>query len=176
MGKVGRNELCPCNSGKKYKHCCLPLHQSGRALQQEKQSPQVSLQWEVEAIQEAAKNKVKRIREMGVFILYSTQEGDAWLLEITDSDAVQLATGGTPVENLIEENPETIEIDWSHRFAVENRELVLKPYKVGEIITFNQEVTKQLSASMRRIRKKCSPELLNSVHLDNPEVDKSAVS
>ena len=20
--KVGRNELCPCNSGKKYKHCC----------------------------------------------------------------------------------------------------------------------------------------------------------
>ena len=20
--KVGRNELCPCGSGKKYKHCC----------------------------------------------------------------------------------------------------------------------------------------------------------
>jgi preprotein translocase subunit SecA len=23
--KVGRNEPCPCNSGKKYKKCCLPL-------------------------------------------------------------------------------------------------------------------------------------------------------
>jgi len=22
--KVGRNDLCPCGSGKKYKHCCLP--------------------------------------------------------------------------------------------------------------------------------------------------------
>ncbi|PIP37967.1 MAG: hypothetical protein COX19_15240 [Desulfobacterales bacterium CG23_combo_of_CG06-09_8_20_14_all_51_8] len=21
--KVGRNSLCPCGSGKKYKHCCL---------------------------------------------------------------------------------------------------------------------------------------------------------
>ena len=23
MQKTGRNELCPCGSGKKYKHCCL---------------------------------------------------------------------------------------------------------------------------------------------------------
>jgi hypothetical protein len=22
MSKVGRNETCPCGSGKKYKHCC----------------------------------------------------------------------------------------------------------------------------------------------------------
>ena len=22
--KVGRNDPCPCGSGKKYKHCCLP--------------------------------------------------------------------------------------------------------------------------------------------------------
>ena len=22
MAKVGRNEACPCGSGKKYKHCC----------------------------------------------------------------------------------------------------------------------------------------------------------
>jgi len=26
MTKVGRNDPCPCGSGKKYKHCCLPLH------------------------------------------------------------------------------------------------------------------------------------------------------
>ena len=22
--KIGRNDKCPCGSGKKYKHCCLP--------------------------------------------------------------------------------------------------------------------------------------------------------
>lgn len=24
--KIGRNEKCPCGSGKKYKHCCLTSH------------------------------------------------------------------------------------------------------------------------------------------------------
>ena len=23
MAKIGRNDLCPCNSGKKYKKCCM---------------------------------------------------------------------------------------------------------------------------------------------------------
>ena len=27
--KVGRNETCPCGSGKKYKKCCLPLDEIG---------------------------------------------------------------------------------------------------------------------------------------------------
>ncbi len=30
MQTVGRNERCPCSSGKKYKHCCLPLRGGGR--------------------------------------------------------------------------------------------------------------------------------------------------
>jgi hypothetical protein len=28
--RVGRNEPCPCSSGKKYKKCCLPQHQEAR--------------------------------------------------------------------------------------------------------------------------------------------------
>ncbi len=27
-GKIGRNEPCPCGSGKKYKHCCLGKHEA----------------------------------------------------------------------------------------------------------------------------------------------------
>jgi uncharacterized protein YecA (UPF0149 family) len=26
--KIGRNEPCPCGSGKKYKHCCLNSHKA----------------------------------------------------------------------------------------------------------------------------------------------------
>ncbi len=36
-GKVGRNEPCPCGSGKKYKKCCLPRDESAR-LQERKRS------------------------------------------------------------------------------------------------------------------------------------------
>ena len=27
---TGRNEKCPCNSGKKFKHCCLPKEEAER--------------------------------------------------------------------------------------------------------------------------------------------------
>ncbi len=33
MGKIGRNDLCPCGSGKKYKKCCLPLERKIGPLQ-----------------------------------------------------------------------------------------------------------------------------------------------
>jgi tetratricopeptide (TPR) repeat protein len=34
MAKIGRNDPCPCGSGKKYKKCCLPLHEESRANQE----------------------------------------------------------------------------------------------------------------------------------------------
>jgi tetratricopeptide (TPR) repeat protein len=35
MAKPGRNDPCPCGSGRKYKKCCLPLHEESRAKQQQ---------------------------------------------------------------------------------------------------------------------------------------------
>jgi tetratricopeptide (TPR) repeat protein len=35
MAKIGRNDPCPCGSGKKYKKCCLPLHEESRAKERE---------------------------------------------------------------------------------------------------------------------------------------------
>lgn len=31
--KIGRNQPCPCNSGKKYKHCCLKKGRTKKAQQ-----------------------------------------------------------------------------------------------------------------------------------------------
>jgi tetratricopeptide (TPR) repeat protein len=31
MSKIGRNEPCPCGSGRKYKRCCLPTHEAAAA-------------------------------------------------------------------------------------------------------------------------------------------------
>jgi len=33
MDKTGRNDPCPCGSGKKYKKCCLPKHQAAQRQQ-----------------------------------------------------------------------------------------------------------------------------------------------
>lgn len=39
MGKIGRNAPCPCESGKKYKRCCLPLQESAASSPPPKAEP-----------------------------------------------------------------------------------------------------------------------------------------
>ena len=36
--KIGRNEPCPCGSGKKYKHCCLEKHEAARQAKDPEQA------------------------------------------------------------------------------------------------------------------------------------------
>jgi hypothetical protein len=43
MAKVGRNDPCPCGSGKKYKHCCLRLERDVRATTLRLEQAQVAL-------------------------------------------------------------------------------------------------------------------------------------
>ena len=127
MGKIGRNQPCPCGSGRKYKHCCLPAQQAGTAGQPD-QSDEVSLMAAIEKTQGLAVEKKVTFQELGVFLFFSDHEGDAWLLEITESDAVQIAKGGERLDVPIDENPETIEINFSHTFTLRDRQFFLTAY------------------------------------------------
>lgn len=39
FANIGRNDLCPCGSTKKYKKCCLPKHEAAQALQRQMEEP-----------------------------------------------------------------------------------------------------------------------------------------
>ncbi len=164
MAKIGRNQPCPCGSGKKYKHCCLHLEQAGRAVSPMAQM-KVSLMAEIEKIQRAAADHKVRLRELGVFIFFSMANGDAWVLEISDSDAVQVARAGQPLEAPVDENPETIEINWSHTFEMKERKLFLTSYADKSETELEGAPSQQISAAIRRIMKRYSPELLDQVHV-----------
>jgi tetratricopeptide (TPR) repeat protein len=41
MAKIGRNDPCPCESGKKYKKCCLPLHEKSKREQYGNTAPSI---------------------------------------------------------------------------------------------------------------------------------------
>ncbi|MHB1015494.1 MAG: YecA family protein, partial [Desulfurivibrionaceae bacterium] len=110
MAKIGRNDPCFCGSGKKFKKCCLGTRASGPV-----QPAIPSVKLEVEKIQESGRAKKAMVRALGVFVLFSTTSGDAWLLEVTDMDAIQVAQDGENLAVQIEENPETIEINWTHK-------------------------------------------------------------
>jgi intein/homing endonuclease len=126
---------------------------------------------EVAKIREAAIRLEAKIMHLGVFVLFSTETGDAWLLELTDMDGVQVADRGKGIELEIEENAETIEINWSHRFTVEDRIFVATSYKDKSVITNDQYPIHSIQAAIRKIRKKFSAEMLKSIHISEEPIE-----
>ena len=165
MGKIGRNERCPCGSGKKYKRCCgLTPTIATRPVQDH--SSRLTLMGNVEKIQSAAVEKKQHIIEIGVFILFSTSTGDSWLLELTDSDCIQLADKGKIIEASINESPEVIEVDWSHTFSITNKQFEIVGHKDKRKQVLAQYPTMEIAAAIKRIKKKFTESQLNRVHLD----------
>ena len=164
MAKLGRNDSCPCGSGKKFKKCCYDKIRSEQAVAAP--PAQISLKGEVAKIQEAAVAGKSEVRSIGVFVLFSTDGGDAWLLELTDMDALLVAKAGKALDVEIVESPETLEVNWSHRFAIKNKQLQMTAYldKKEEVLVGCP--THSIQAAIKKIRKKFPAELLESIHLD----------
>jgi hypothetical protein len=125
----------------------------------------ISLQQVIGQIQEAAAQGEQKILELGVFILVSVSAGDAWLLEVTETDAMQVAAGGESLSVDLKESEETIEVNWSHTFAIIDDQFALTAYKDKTVQKFDNYPVAEISGTIKRIQKKYSPELLESVHI-----------
>jgi len=165
MAKIGRNQPCPCGSGKKFKHCCQTLVTPGKQPLSPQAQAKISLRNGIERIQAAAKEKKTILRELGVFLFFSDASGDAWLLEVTESDAVQVAKDGEPLQVELDEDTELIEINWSHTFQIRDKRLFLSAYSDQQESSLPLAPTQQINAAIKRIYKRYSAELLNQVHL-----------
>jgi len=162
MAKIGRNDPCFCGSGKKFKKCCLTASAPARPA-----AP--SIKTEVGKIQESAGAGKATVLALGVFVLFSTTGGDAWLLEVTDMDAIQVARAGKKLAVEIEENPETIEINWTHKFAVKNKKFVLTAYLDKSEETREEYPTHAIFSLVKKIRGRIPAELISTIHLENEE-------
>ncbi|MBW1635592.1 MAG: SEC-C domain-containing protein [Deltaproteobacteria bacterium] len=165
MAKIGRNEKCPCRSGKKYKHCCGRRDQNIPSPASPEQKMKITLMKSVRNIQQRAVEKKEESSELGVFFFYSTVAGDAWVLEMTDCDCIQVARDGVALEPPIDETSETIEVNWSHTFAFREKQLELTAYLDKSVQLLVDAPSQQINAAVRRIRKKFTKEQLDQVHL-----------
>ncbi len=168
MGKIGRNQSCPCGSGKKYKHCCLLKRQVEPAANPE-QRMKASLKAGIEKIQRSAAEKKVAFFELGVFLFFSDEDGNAWMLETTEADALQVARNGQPLQAPVDENTETIAINFSHTYVIRDRELFLTAYEDKSESRLDKAPCMQINAAMRRLRKHYSKEMLDQLHLDSEE-------
>ena len=72
---------------------------------------------EVRYIQRRAADHDGRIVTIGQLVLFSTDTGDAWLLDPSDQLAARLARDGDPEPIRIEENDTAFAIDWKGRLS-----------------------------------------------------------
>jgi len=164
MAKIGRNNPCPCGSGIKYKKCCLQKDRDASALQA---ATRVSVSEEIALLQNSAVEKQETLKSIGVFIFFSNKNGDGWLLELTDMDALQVAKNGEKIDIEIVESPETIEVNWSHNFAIKDRKFTTTAYKDKAVEVHEDAPTHTINSALKKIRKNFSTELLESIHVDS---------
>ena len=79
---------------------------------------------EVRYIQRRAAASDARIITIGQLILFSTQTGDAWLLDAIDRLAARIARDGEPEPVHIEETDANFTIEWKGTYRIEGAAFV----------------------------------------------------
>lgn len=74
---------------------------------------------EVRSIQQRAAERDGRIVSIGPLVLFSTETGDAWILDPADQLAARLAYDGDPLALYIEETDTNYAIGWQGHYRIE---------------------------------------------------------
>jgi hypothetical protein len=90
---------------------------------------------EVRYIQRRAANHDGRVVIIGQLVLFSTETGDAWLLDRSDLLAARLAREGESEPVHIEETDTAFTIGWKGRYRIEGRAFVYSDRESGRTLT-----------------------------------------
>jgi hypothetical protein len=100
---------------------------------------------EVRYIQRRAADHHSRVVTIGQLILFSTDTGDAWLLDPADRLAARLARDGVSEPIHIEETDTTVAIGWKGRYRLEGPAFVYSDNESGRARTILGYPTDQLA-------------------------------
>ena len=90
---------------------------------------------EVRSIQHRAAEHDGRIVRIGPLVFFSTDTGDAWMLEPEEQLAARLAVGGDPLAVQIEETDTHYVIGWHGRYQID-----------GDIFIYEDNQSRRLNA------------------------------
>ena len=100
---------------------------------------------EIRYIQDKAAEHDLRMVTIGQLILFSTETGDAWLLDITDKLALRLARDGDPEPIHLEQADTSFAIGWKGHYHIEGPAFVYSDRDTGRVTTIIGYPTKKLA-------------------------------
>ena len=90
---------------------------------------------EVKSIQRRAAEYDARFVTVGPLVFFSTETGDAWMLDPSDHLAARLARDGDPESIDFQESDTNFAIGWTGNYHIEGRAFVYAEREAGRIIT-----------------------------------------
>jgi hypothetical protein len=100
---------------------------------------------EVRYIQRRAAEHDERIVTVGQLVFFSTETGDAWLLDALDHLAARLARDGDPEPIDIEDTDTTFAIGWKGQYRIEGRTFVYVDGHSGRVTAISGYPTQKLA-------------------------------
>jgi hypothetical protein len=88
---------------------------------------------EVQYIVRRAAERDARVVSFGQLVLFSTETGDAWLLDVSEHLAARLARDGDPEPIDIEDTEATFAIDWKGQYRIEGPAFVYLDRHSGRV-------------------------------------------
>ncbi len=102
---------------------------------QRRKRPQLRLFDEVRYIQRSAAARDGRVVRLGQLVLFSTETGDAWVLDPGDHLAARVARDGAPEPIDIEETSTAFAIAWPGDYRVDGPAFVYIDRRTGRVST-----------------------------------------
>jgi len=103
---------------------------------------------EVRYIQRRAANRDGRVVSFGELLLFSTQTGDAWLLDRSDRLATRLARDGEFEPVHIEETDASFIIGWTGNYRINGPAFVYSDRESGRVVTILGYPTDQITGAL----------------------------
>jgi hypothetical protein len=100
---------------------------------------------EIEYIRSRAADHDSRLVTVGPLTLFSTETGDAWLLDPADSLAARVARDGDPEDVYFEETDSSFAIGWKGNYRIDRDTFVFIDRETGRIITIFGYPTRRLA-------------------------------
>jgi hypothetical protein len=100
---------------------------------------------EIRYIQRLASERASRIVTIGPLLLFSTDSGDAWMLDPSDRLAMRLAEAGDRRPARIEETKKAFAVAWQGQYEIMGSAFVFSDNQTGRVTTILGYPTRQIA-------------------------------
>lgn len=110
-----------------------------------------SLRREIDYVVSRARAGDARVVTLGPLLFFSTESGDAWMLDPADQQAARLARDGVREPVQMADSGEVFRIEWPQSYRIEGEAMLFVEHSTGRARTVIGYPCSQLEAAARRI-------------------------